>query len=195
MLVKLLNYVEIISGGTPKTNVSAYWNGNIPWIAIDDFKETNKYIYETKKCITYDGLKNSNTNILRNKDIIISARGTVGKLALIHHDMAFNQSCFGIHIKDKLKLDPEYLFYYLKSNLIFILKKSQGAIFDSINLDSFKYIEIDLPPIIEQIKCTEILSSIDFQIERNNAMVKRLQVLMLWSKDYKFWARQFIPRI
>ena len=184
MLVKLLNYVEIISGGTPKTNVSAYWNGNIPWIAIDDFKETNKYIYETKKCITYDGLKNSNTNILRNKDIIISARGTVGKLALIHHDMAFNQSCFGIHIKDKLKLDPEYLFYYLKSNLIFILKKSQGAIFDSINLDSFKYIEIDLPPIIEQIKCTEILSSIDFQIERNNAMVKRLQVLALRTFDY-----------
>ena len=188
MLVKLLNYVEIISGGTPKTNVSAYWNGNIPWIAIDDFKETNKYIYETKKCITYDGLKNSNTNILRNKDIIISARGTVGKLALIHHDMAFNQSCFGIHIKDKLKLDPEYLFYYLKSNLIFILKKSQGAIFDSINLDSFKYIEIDLPPIIEQIKCTEILSSIDFQIERNNAMVKRLQVLgkTIYSKNLDF---------
>lgn len=188
MLVKLLNYVEIISGGTPKTNVSAYWNGNIPWIAIDDFKETNKYIYETKKSITYDGLKNSNTNILRNKDIIISARGTVGKLALIHHDMAFNQSCFGIHIKDKLKLDPEYLFYYLKSNLIFILKKSQGAIFDSINLDSFKYIEIDLPPIIEQIKCTEILSSIDFQIERNNAMVKRLQVLgkTIYSKNLDF---------
>ena len=184
MLVKLVNYVDIISGGTPKTKIKEYWNGDIPWITIDDFKNVNKYVYTAKKSITSKGFENSNTNILHKNDIIVSARGTVGKLALIHNDMAFNQSCFGIHSKNKNVLNPEYLFYYLKSNLMRILKASQGAIFDSINLDSFKYIEIEIPTIEEQIKVSNILSQIDNQIERNSIMVKRLQVLIHRTFDY-----------
>lgn len=177
MLVKLLEYVEIISGGTPKTTNSEYWNGDIPWLAIDDFRDVNKYVYETQKLITKKGLENSSTNILRYGDIIISARGTVGKIALIHHDMAFNQSCFGIRIKNKQILNSNFLFYYLKCNLQYILKKSQGAIFDSINLSTFDYIKVDLPPIEIQEKIASILTQIDDQIEQNNVMVKKLQVL------------------
>lgn len=177
MLVSLLEYVEIMSGGTPKTKNAEYWNGDIPWLTIDDFRDVNKYVYMTQKAITKKGLDNSSTNILHYGDIIISARGTVGKIALIYHDMAFNQSCFGLHIKNKLILNPNFLFYYLKCNLQYILKKTQGAIFDSINLSTFNYIKVDLPSIETQEKLVSILTSIDNQIERNNSMVKKLQVL------------------
>ena len=177
MLVKLLDCIEVISGGTPKTAIKEYWNGDIPWLTIDDFRDANKYVYKTQKSITIEGLENSSTNLLHKNDMIISARGTVGKLALIYRDMAFNQSCFGIRVKDKYLLNPEYLFYYLKCNLPYILKKSQGAIFDSINLNSFKYIDIILPNIDTQNKISSILRKLDSQIERNNAMIKKLQVL------------------
>ena len=33
-------------------------------------------------------------------DIIISARGTVGALAVLKKKMAFNQSCYGVRNKD-----------------------------------------------------------------------------------------------
>ena len=177
MLVNLLDYVKIISGGTPKTNIPEYWNGNIPWISIDDFRDVTKYVYQTQKTITKNGVINSSTNILEKNDIIVSARGTVGKLALIYREMAFNQSCFGIRVENKLCLNPEYLFYYLKCNINYILKKSQGAIFDSINLETFKYIKINLPPINVQNEIVSILSSIDEQIRHNNTMVNKLQVL------------------
>ena len=82
MLVKFLDYIDVISGGTPKTNVSEYWNGDIPWLSIDDFKMCNSYVYKTNKYITKAGIDNSSTNLLYKNDIIISARGTVGKIAL-----------------------------------------------------------------------------------------------------------------
>lgn len=40
----LSKIIEIISGGTPKTNVKEYWNGDIPWISIKDFVNVNRYI-------------------------------------------------------------------------------------------------------------------------------------------------------
>lgn len=176
MLVNFIDYVDVISGGTPKTQIKEYWNGNIPWLTIDDFRDVNKYVYMALKSITNAGLQNSATNILHTNDIIISARGTVGKIALIYQDMAFNQSCFGLRVKDANVLNPEYLFYYLKCNLPYILKKSKGAIFDTITINSFKHIEINLPSITEQLYYVKIISNIDDQIERNNAVVKRLQI-------------------
>ena len=177
MLVKLTDYVKVISGGTPKTNILEYWNGIIPWLTIDDFRNSNKYVYVSEKTITQKGVDNSSTNILTFNDIIISARGTVGKIALIYKNMAFNQSCFGLRVKNEKLLNSEYLFYYLKCNISTILRKTQGAIFDSINLNTFNYISIDLPPLEIQNKIASILSSIDNQIERNTTMVKKLQVL------------------
>ena len=64
-------YVEIINGGTPKTSNPSFWNGDIPWISIKDF--SNKYIDNTEKTITEDGLRNSSTSLLNSGDIIISA--------------------------------------------------------------------------------------------------------------------------
>lgn len=177
MLVNLIDYVNVISGGTPKTQIKEYWNGNIPWLTIDDFRDVNKYVYRALKAITNKGLQNSATNILHTNDIIISARGTVGKIALIYQDMAFNQSCFGLRVKDTNVLNPEYLFYYLKCNLPYILKKTKGAVFDTITINSFKQIKINLPSINEQLYYARIISNIDEQIERNNNVVKRLQVL------------------
>ena len=115
MLVNLIDYVNVVSGGTPKTQIKEYWNGNIPWLTIDDFRDVNKYVYRTLKSITNAGLQNSATNILHTNDIIISARGTVGKIALIYQDMAFNQSCFGLQVKETNILNQEYLFYYLRT--------------------------------------------------------------------------------
>ena len=88
--------VDIVGGGTPKTTIGDFWNGQIPWISIKDFNNNLKYVRTTEKTITEIGLKNSSTKILKKGDMIISARGTVGELAMIPSNMAFNQSCYGI---------------------------------------------------------------------------------------------------
>ena len=79
--VTLSDVIEIIGGGTPKTRVEKYWNGDIPWLSVKDFNNGNRYVYATEKYITESGLQNSSTKLLDKDDLIISARGTVGEIA------------------------------------------------------------------------------------------------------------------
>ena len=53
--VKLSEICEIISGGTPKTSISEYWNGDIYWLSVKDFNNDNRFVYDTEKKITKIG--------------------------------------------------------------------------------------------------------------------------------------------
>ena len=174
MKCKLSDVIEIIGGGTPKTTVTAYWNGEIPWLSVKDFNNDNRYVYITEKCITEEGLQNSSTTLLKRDDIIISARGTVGALAMIPYPMAFNQSCYGIRAKEGI-VDKSYLYYTLKFNVEKLKKNTHGSVFDTITRDTFSYIEINLPDLETQKKIAKILSSLDDKIELNNAINHNLQ--------------------
>ena len=110
--VKLGDVAQIILGGTPKTKEPAYWGGEIPWASVVDF-DVPKYIYHTEKTITERGLNESNTKLLDINDIIISARGSVGKMVVCGRPVAFNQSCYALRTKGK-DLEQNYLYYLLK---------------------------------------------------------------------------------
>lgn len=142
--------VQIISGGTPSTNINYYWGGNIPWLSIKDFVNANKYVITTEKTITNEGLKNSTTHILNRGDIIFSARGTLGKVAILSKNMAFNQSCYGLRTKNSNFLLQEYLFYWLISNKHSMQKKAHGAVFDTFTRSDFDSMTINVPDPIDQ---------------------------------------------
>ncbi|VDH17595.1 EcoKI restriction-modification system protein HsdS [Algoriella xinjiangensis] len=188
--VVLNDVIKIISGGTPKTSVEEYWNnGKIGWLSINDFNNDYRKVYNSEKKITELGLKESSTKLLEIDDIIISARGTVGVLAQIGHPMAFNQSCFGIRGKEDL-IDNTYLYYALKNYIVNIKKRSQGSVFDTINLDSFKVMEIDIySSISTQQKIAAVLSALDDKIELNNKINQALEQMAKTLYDY--WFVQF----
>ena len=165
---------EIISGGTPKTSNSEYWNGNIGWLSVKDFGGDRKYVYDSEKTITRLGLENSSTNILNKNDIILSARGTVGEMAMIGVPMAFNQSCFGLRSKDESVLNQNYLYYALKHSVKSVKSITQGSVFDTINRASFEKMFIPIFPISIQRRIAELLSSIDSTIENNTTINKNL---------------------
>ena len=48
--------VNIIGGGTPRTTIKEYWNGDIPWLSVVDFNNDNRWVYNTEKSITSLGL-------------------------------------------------------------------------------------------------------------------------------------------
>ena len=185
---KFSNAVDIISGGTPKTSVPEYWNGNIPWLSVVDFGNKNKYVYDTEKTITMKGVENSSTTVLKAGDIIISARGTVGALAVLAKPMAFNQSCFGLRAKTDL-IDQSFLFYYLKGYMNNLKAKTQGSVFSTINLATFDMLEINCPELPMQKYIAKVLSDIDDKIETNDALASKLESLARMIYDY--WFLQF----
>ena len=158
--------MDIIGGGTPKTTNAEYWNGTIPWLSVKDFNNDQRYVYTTEKSITELGLLNSSTKLLDKDDTIISARGTVGELAMIPFPMAFNQSCYGLRAKNAI-VEPVFLYYLLKYHIKSLKKNTHGSVFDTITRDTFSGIEVDIPTLEHQKQIAEILGSLDDKIELN----------------------------
>jgi type I restriction enzyme S subunit len=136
--------VEVIGGGTPKTSVADYWDGDIPWFSVDDApRGGDVWVVNTGKKITPAGLENSSTRILPDGTTIISARGTVGRVALVGVPMAMNQSCYGLRGK---KSERGFFTYFATRALIHNLQqRTHGSIFDTITRDTFKGVTVVSP--------------------------------------------------
>ncbi len=173
---KLSELMELIGGGTPKTSVTEYWGGSIPWLSVTDFNNGKKFCFDAEKKITEKGLQNSSTKILKKGQIIISARGTVGVISMLGRDMAFNQSNYGVDAKKEITTN-EFLYYLLKSNLANFISASYGAVFDTITKETFNQIKISLPPLPEQVTISSILSSLDDKIDLLHRQNKTLEQL------------------
>lgn len=188
---KLSSVVEIISGGTPKTDVSSYWDGNIPWLSVKDFAAATKYVITAEKSITEEGLNHCASNLLHKDDIIISARGTVGALAMIDCPMAFNQSCYGLRAKKGI--NAHFLFYLLKTKINELNKVSHGSVFNTITRNTFDTINCEIPSLHIQQKLASILSRYDDLIEVNK---RRIALLEASARElYKEWFVRFrFPR-
>ena len=171
--VPLIDYIELIGGGTPKTTVPEYWNGNIPWLSVKDFNNDKRYVYSTEKHISQSGFENSPTKMLHKDDIILSARGTVGEIAMIPFDMAFNQSCYGI--RASRGIDKPFLYYLLKNCISQLKRMTHGSVFDTITRDTFANIEVDIPDAETQKRISSVLADIDNKIEVNDAINDNLQ--------------------
>ena len=188
MKYSLDDIVEIISGGTPKTGIKEYWDGEIPWISIKDITSSSNKIQNTEKYVTRLGVENSSTNILKEGDIILTARGTVGEVGRIVKPMAFNQSCFGLRAKTGI-VTSDFLYYKLKTIMKNIKNHSHGSVFNTINRETFKHIFIDLPSLEEQKRIADILAALDDKIELNNQMNQTLEEIA--SLLYKRWFVDF----
>lgn len=170
---KLTNYAKIILGGTPATNRPDFWDGGIPWVSVVDFTDSKK-IYTTEKTITESGLSQSNTKLLNEGDIIVSARGTVGKMAVCGKKMAFNQSCYALLTKDNNKLNQNFLFYLLREKIKYLRQMAVGGVFNTIIKSTLEKIPVKLPNISTQEKITDVLSAYDDLID-----IKRRRIQLL----------------
>nr|WP_237699058.1 restriction endonuclease subunit S [Caldicellulosiruptor kronotskyensis] len=174
-VVDVYGHVNLINGGTPSTERPEFWNGSIPWLSVEDFNIGKRWVFSSSKYITELGLKQSATKLLKKGMLIISARGTVGVLAQLGADMAFNQSCYGLDAKDKMKLSNDFLYYALKHFITSFLSLAYGNVFNTITRETFKEILIPLPPLPEQQRIASILSQIDEVIEKEQAYKEKLE--------------------
>jgi type I restriction enzyme S subunit len=134
--------MEVLSGGTPKTSIGDYWEGDIPFYTPKDAAETC-YVLSTERGITELGLKNCNSRLYAPDTVFISARGTVGKLNLASRPMAMSQSCYAL--LGKRHVPQLFLFCALKEAIEHFKQHAVGAVFDAIVVDTFKVIPFTVP--------------------------------------------------
>ena len=137
--------VEILSGGTPKTSVQEYWDGDIPWYTAKDAPSLSDiFVLNTERSISQAGVQNSSTKVLPARTTVITARGTVGRLACLGVPMAMNQTCYGLRGASGY---PDYFTYWNVRNTVSDLQaRTHGTIFDTITRGTFKIAETVLAP-------------------------------------------------
>lgn len=133
----LARLISLTGGGTPKRSEPTFWNGEIPWYSVKDApSESDVFVVDTDEHISQKGLNESSTRLLPKGTTIISARGTVGKLALVATPMCMNQSCYGVNGSEGI--GAYYNYFNLKKAIGDLQQKVHGAVFDTITTSTFE---------------------------------------------------------
>lgn len=173
--LSFIETIDVIGGGTPKTSVAEYWNGDIPWFSVVDAPAmANVFVIDTEKHITAKGLSNSSTKLLPAGTTIISARGTVGKLALLGREMTMNQSCYGL----RGKANDAYFTYFSTHRLVATLRqRTHGSVFDTITRDTLAGVSVIYPSAAVIGAFEETLAPVMERIKENLAQAQTLSTL------------------
>lgn len=185
---KFTDIIDILGGGTPNTNTPNFWNGDIPFFTPKDVKEDG-FVLSTEKNITEAGLQKCNSKLYSLGTVFITARGTVGKVAIAGYEMAMNQSCYALVGKNKVQ---QYFVYYKTKEIVSLLKnKANGAVFDAITTRDFESEFIIIPQLEYLVlfeESVKVLMSLMYNnLIENEALVQTRETLLpkLMNNDMK----------
>lgn len=170
--IRLRSSGFVTSGGTPKTSISEYWDGDIPWITPADMgKQKGKYLVKSAKKITEIGLSKSSAQLIPSGSIVYSSRAPIGHINIVEFEFTTNQGCKSI---TPLQIDIEFIYYVLINQTPNISKRGTGTTFKEISGMVFGATVIPIPPLNEQKrivkKIEELFEKIDQYAESYNKL-------------------------
>lgn len=146
--VRLEEIGTIIGGGTPKTQILEYWDGDIPWLTPADMKFIGKYAMSGNRNISLLGLQKSSARLMPKGTVLFSSRAPIGYIAIAKNKICTNQGFksvvpFIMHCN-------EYIYYCLQARIKDIQLRASGTTFKEISGSEFGKTMIPLPPLAEQ---------------------------------------------
>jgi len=175
--VRLADCAEIVSGATPSTSESAYWDGEICWATPKDLSELEgAFISDTLRKITRRGLDSCAATVLPPGSVLFSSRAPIGHVAINTVPMATNQG-FKSFVPLRERLEPQFLYHWLRKNRPYLESLGNGATFKEVSKAVVSRIEIPLPPLPEQRRIAEILDKADALRAKRRAALAQLHTL------------------
>ena len=169
---------NISAGGTPSTNNSDYYDGNIPWLRSGEINFN--HIDKTNFYITKKGLENSSAKWIKRHSVLIAMTGaTVARSGVNDIPLTANQSVCALETNELL-INYRYLFYCLSRDYEKIRNMGQGVL-TSLNITNIKKIVIPVPPLSVQ---KEIVRILDTFTALEEELVKELEAR---TKQYEYY--------
>lgn len=177
--MRLGELTNIAGGTTPKRQIAEYWeDGSVSWATPTDITSMSASIYklfDTKEKISEAAVSKGGSKIFPEQTVLMTSRATIGYVAVTQVSISTNQG-FANFLPNE-KYDPQFLCYLLESKRGELIQRASGSTFKEISKSSLKGIQIMLPPLSEQRRIVEILSSVDDQIVANRASADQLRRL------------------
>ncbi|MGL2640108.1 restriction endonuclease subunit S [Helicobacter pylori] len=158
--VKVKDFGIIITGSTPLTQISEYWNGTISWITPTDIND-NKDIFNSERKITQKGL--DTIRMIPKNSVLVTCIASIGKNAILRVNGACNQQINAI-IPNK-DFNADFIYYLMENNKQYLLGKAGVTATYIISKQVFEEIDFFVPKDLnEQIAIANILSDLDNEI-------------------------------
>ena len=175
-MAKLGEVCTIVSGSTPKTSVTSYWDGNIKWITPAELNEDTFYIMDSVRHITEEGKEKTGLSYLPTGTVILSSRAPIGKTAIAGCEMCCNQGFKNLICSDTIY--NEYLYFFLKSKTDYLNSLGRGATFKEISKSIVESIEIPLPEVNQQKEIAEKFKKLEQLISLRKQQLAKLDELV-----------------
>ena len=168
---------RIVSGATPSTSNPEFWDGDILWVTPKDLSGLNgHYISTTPRKITQRGLESCAAEVLPPNSVLFSSRAPIGHVAVTKAPMATNQG-FKSFVPNAERLDPKFLFHWLRANRPYLESLGVGATFKEVSKAVVARLTIPLPPLAEQRRIAAILDAADALRQKRRQALRLLDQL------------------
>nr|WP_315408232.1 restriction endonuclease subunit S [uncultured Prevotella sp.] len=178
---------NISSGGTPRSNITAYYGGDIPWLRTQEVNFSD--IWDTDVKITKEGMDASSAKYIPANCVIIAMYGaTVGRVGINKIPLTTNQACANIEVNEDIAL-YRYVFHYLSSQYEYIKSLGAGSQ-TNINSRIIKELRIPIPPLSEQQRIVSILDKFDtLTTSISEGLPKEIE---LRRKQYEYYRERLL---
>jgi type I restriction enzyme M protein len=171
--IKIGELFKTSSGGTPQSNTSDYYNGDILWFQSGELNK--KDLFQSEKTITEFGLKNSSAKIFPTNTILVAMYGaTAGQVSILRVEATTNQAICGIFPNEKIM--PEFLYYFLASQDEELKALRVGGAQPNLTQEVIKQVKIPLPPL-------HIQEEIVAEMEEKENFIKQAKEIIAKQKQ------------
>ena len=169
--ISFTDIVQLMGGGTPKTDEDSFWNGNILFFTPKDISHS-PFCIGTEKHLTNEGLNNCSSRLYPPYTTFVTCRGTVGNLALAGVPMAMNQSCYAL--KGKNDFPALFVFSFTRYVIATMKKKASGAVFSALVTRDFEMEKVFEPNLKDAILFEKRVKPLFTQILANTNEIQQL---------------------
>ena len=167
---------QITSGGTPKIGRPDYYDGDVPFLKIDDLTTNRgRYLRTAKTTISTKALDETSAKLYPEDTVLVTMYGTIGAVGITAVPMAANQA-IGAFLKLQ-GVTPDFLAFLLTREAPALSRKAGRTTQSNINGRILRNHEVLIPPLTEQRKIAAILSSVDDAIEKTQAVIHQVQIV------------------
>jgi type I restriction enzyme S subunit len=166
---------DMFSGGTPNSRIGSYYGGDIPWVSISDISVSGKYLINTEKKLTRDGLENSSARLYPAKTLLFAMYASIGKCCIANQSVSSSQAILGIY--NFRNVTCQFLYYYLSFNQKTFVEMGQTGTQSNLSKKIVQKIPVFLPELNEQIAIVNILSDMDDELNTLEENLKKYQMI------------------
>lgn len=182
----------IVSGGTPRSSVAAYWDGGIAWCTPTDItRQPGRFLRQTERTISREGLERSAAQLLPAGSLLLCTRATIGEVRIATTPIATNQGFKSL--VPRRNVSGEFLYYKVLTLKDELSSKGTGSTFLEVSRRDIAALLFEAPASDEQSAIASVLSDVDDELDTLSGRLNKFRSLKQGMVQQLLTGRMRLP--